>query len=1210
MDKVLRPERLETDPNSSTAAKEWLHWKRTFENFLIVLPQEGLDKFGVLTNFVSPMVFQYIEDCGDYTTAIATLEALFVKPKNEIYARYILATRCQHSGETLDEYLQVLKTLSKDCNFKNATAAQYRDESIRDAFITGLLSNSIRQRLLENKTLDLKTMFDQARSLESAMKSSESYIESQASFNAAVPVPQPVLEVPQSENLDPSSTAASLSESGPSCFFCGKNRHPRSKCPARDAMCLNCRKKGHFAKVCRGKTVTKITASTTQWSPILATVIPPRNSAPLSKSSAVVSINGLQVTALFDSGSSESFIHPNLIKKASLFIQPSSSTVFMATSELVTNATGYCRVNLEYQGRTYENLRLTVLPGLCADLILGLDFQSKHKTVVFNYGGPEPPLSVCGFSTLNIDPPEPFANLTADCYPVATKSRRYSQEDISFINREVERLLKEGIIEPSKSPWRAQVVVTKDENHRKRLAIDYSQTINKFTLLDAFPLPRIDELINEMAQYRVFSTVDLRSAYHQVPLKEEDKPYTAFEAKGCLYQFTRLPFGVTNGVACFQREMIKFVQEESLQATFPYLDNITICGKDQEDHDVNLKAFLEAAERKNITYNNDKSVFSTRCLSILGYRIEEGEIRPDPERFRSLRELPVPHNLKSMNRCLGLFSYYSRWIPAFSDRVKPLSNCKSFPLSQEAIEAFESLKTSIEKAVVIAIDESIPFEVETDASDVALAATLNQNGRPVAFFSRTLQGSELKHAAVEKEAQAIIEAVRHWRHFLTGRHFTLKTDQKSVSYMFDVHHKGKIKNDKIMRWKLELACYSFDIVYRPGKSNIPPDTLSRATCAMVSESLFHLHESLCHPGVTRLYHFVRSKNLPYSLDEIRKITSSCKICSECKPQFYRPERIHLIKATKPFERLNVDFKGPLPSSDKNRYFLHVIDEFSRFPFVFPCPDITAGTIIKCFTALFSLFGMPCYVHSDRGASFMSKELRTFLTEKGVATSRTTAYNPEGNGQVERYNNVIWKAIITCLKSKNLSVKHWQVVLSDALHSVRSLLCTATNETPHERFFGFPRRSSVGSSVPSWLLEPGPVLMKRQVRSSKTDPLVDEVELLQATPHYAHVRYPDGRETTVATKHLVVPRRQEQTYQQSVQSQSDFNFVSVPVATEEHTESKADDSPPIRASNEGPSNLVPDPQPPEPPSIDSVDRNEVQLPRRSTRIRRPVDRLNL
>ena len=249
-----------------------------------------------------------------------------------------------------------------------------------------------------------------------------------------------------------------------------------------------------------------------------------------------------------------------------------------------------------------------------------------------------------------------------------------------------------------------------------------------------------------------------------------------------------------------------------------------------------------------------------------------------------------------MSRCLGLFSYYSQWIPRFSDRIKPIASCKSFPLPPPAVKAFESLKKTIEDAVVMAIDETIPFEVETDASEVALAATLNQNGKPVAFFSRTLQGSELKHASIEKEAQAIIEAVRHWRHFLTGRHFILKTDQKSVSYMFDKHHRGKIKNEKFLRWRLELSCFSFDIVYCPSRDNIPADTLSRATCATAAEdSLFKLHEALCHPGVTRLNHFVRTKNLPYSLDEIKKMTSRCPVCCECKPQFHRPEKVPLSK---------------------------------------------------------------------------------------------------------------------------------------------------------------------------------------------------------------------------------------------------------------------------------------------------------------------------
>ena len=631
------------------------------------------------------------------------------------------------------------------------------------------------------------------------------------------------------------------------------------------------------------------------------------------------------------------------------------------------------------------------------------------------------------------------------------------------------------------------------------------------------------------------------------------------------------------------------VEENNLKAVFPYLDNITICGKDQEEHDYNLQNFLEVAKRKNICFNDDKSIFSTRRLPILGYVVEDGNISPDPERLRPLRELPVPHDSKSLNRCLGLFSYYSQWIPAYSDRIKPITSCKSFPLSEQAVEAFEGIKKTVEEAFVTAIDESIPFEVETDASDVALAATLNQKGRPVAFFSRTLQGSELKHASVEKEAQAIIESVRHWRHFLTGRHFTLITDQQSVSYMFDKCHKGKIKNDKIMRWKLELACYSFDIVYRPGKENIPPDTLSRATCAMVDEDpLFKLHTALCHPGVTRLNHYVRTKNLPYSLDDIKKMTSKCPVCCECKPQYHQPPKVPLIKATQPFERLNIDFKGPLPSYNGNKYFLNVIDEYSRFPFLFPCPDVSAPTVIKCFTTLFSIFGMPAYVHSDRGSSLISQELRNFLSEKGVATSRTTSYNPEGNGQVERYNGVLWKAILTCLKSKNLPVKRWQDVLPDVLHSIRSLLCTATNETPHERFLSFPRRSSSGASIPTWMSEPGPVLLKRHVRASKTDPLVDEVELLQANPHYAHVRYQDGRETTVATKHLA-PKGE-------VMSQ-----LPLSAKPTEESERCPSGSPSFVEIHEDVAQTPP-----------AVSEGPVEQPplRRSERVRRPVDKVNL
>ena len=218
--------------------------------------------------------------------------------------------------------------------------------------------------------------------------------------------------------------------------------------------------------------------------------------------------------------------------------------------------------------------------------------------------------------------------------------------------------------------------------------------------------------------------------------------------------------------------------------------------------------------------------------------------------------------------------------------------------------------------------------------------------------------------------------------------------------------------------------------------------------------------------------------------------------------------------------------------------LVAIDEFSRFPFAFPCRDVTAKTVISCLTELFCTFGVPGYVHSDRGSAFMSTELRKFLLSRNVATSRTTPYHPEGNSQCERLNFTLWKTVKLMLRTRNLREELWDQVLPEALHSVRSLLCTATNQTPHERFLSFERRSMLGRSLPPWLLTPGPVLVRRFVRN-KGDPLVDEAELLSANPHFSHIRYADGRETSVSTGDLApCPATQQENVQQSPNENGD------------------------------------------------------------------------
>ena len=195
------------------------------------------------------------------------------------------------------------------------------------------------------------------------------------------------------------------------------------------------------------------------------------------------------------------------------------------------------------------------------------------------------------------------------------------------------------------------------------------------------------------------------------------------------------------------------------------------------------------------------------------------------------------------------------------------------------------------------------------------------------------------------EATATIEVVWKWHHFLAGHHFTIVTDQKPVSFMFDNCKRIKVKNNKIQCWRLELALFSFsyDIKYRPGKENNAPDVLTRASCSAVPVcNLNMLHRDLCHPSVTHMLHFVQSKNLSFSTEDVKRVCSSCGICAELKPQFYCPKREVLIKATKPFECLSLDFKGLLPSQTRSTYLLVVVDEYSHL-----CPNMLLSTVIKC-----------------------------------------------------------------------------------------------------------------------------------------------------------------------------------------------------------------------------------------------------------------------
>ncbi|KRY22914.1 Retrovirus-related Pol polyprotein from transposon gypsy [Trichinella patagoniensis] len=518
---------------------------------------------------------------------------------------------------TVDPGIDLLKILRL---YLTASTFEYvQDCKTYDDAIT-----EIRTRLLEHSVISLQEAVNKAVALNSAKENAKLYTKSEPIINS-VSAADPGIEM--------TNTSAATKQE---CYFCGNRRHPRVNCPARNTTCNNCGKVGHFAKVCRS--ASKRTAFVS----VTSLVGSSSSSTATELKNAIVEakINGTNITALIDTGSSLSFIDERLSKTLQLKLLPADGKVLMASTSFQSRLTGYTIADIELHGFRYSNSKLHILPNACTDVIIGQDILQLHSNLTVSSGGPKAPLTICGLALAKIPAPSLFANLSTNCKPVAVKSRRYSVAEAKFINDEVRRLLAENIIEESCSPWRAQALVVTSDNHKKRMVIDYSQTINRFTLLDAYPLPKISDMVQAISKYRFFSTVDLKT-------------------DGRLYQFKRIPFGVTNGVACFQRVMDNILRVEKLKDTFVYVDNVTICGMNREEHDENLNRFREVAEKYNLTLNNDKCEFTKTQIKLLGHIIEQGTLKPDPERFKPLQQFPLPRNTASLRR-----KKYMPWLDA------------------------------------------------------------------------------------------------------------------------------------------------------------------------------------------------------------------------------------------------------------------------------------------------------------------------------------------------------------------------------------------------------------------------------------------------------------------------------------------------------------------------------------------------------------------
>ena len=251
--------------------------------------------------------------------------------------------------------------------------------------------------------------------------------------------------------------------------------------------------------------------------------------------------------------------------------------------------------------------------------------------------------------------------------------------------------------------------------------------------------------------------------------------------------------------------MNEIVIEENLTDTFPYLDYVIIDGETEKQYDNNVENFMRVVRERCLILNDSKTIRKVTKINTLRYYVGNGKIKPDPERMKPLQELPPPKDMSSLKRIRGMFAYYAKWIPDFSDKILPLVKANKFPLGEKALKAFNMQKYGLCKATLWAIVGNLLLQLDCDSLDYAISAELCQNGRPVAFMSKSLQASERGYSIGEKEALAIIEAVRKWKHLLSPNCFKLYTDTRSVSFTYDNRKQNEIKNAKINEWRMELG---------------------------------------------------------------------------------------------------------------------------------------------------------------------------------------------------------------------------------------------------------------------------------------------------------------------------------------------------------------------------------------------------------------------
>lgn len=584
----------------------------------------------------------------------------------------------------------------------------------------------------------------------------------------------------------------------------------------------------------------------------------------------------IDVVFLFDSGARTSIMSIKGMLKAT---ESSAGTIKGIGGEQKVGYPKNCVFTLNCdKNASYEHkIKPTEIPGESNLVILGVDFLSKFSCTEFDWNNSKirlgdqwiyynsplkeakfdisdnllPTEKQCLLDLINCyddlfvhDPKAPRKSClvphvidTGHTPPHKDKPRRYPQKWVPDMNSQLRGMLDNEIVRPSASPYSSNAVMITKKDDSLRFCVDF-RTLNDHTAKDTYPLPNVQDIIDNTRGSRYFSQVDLASGYWGIPIHEKDSEKTAFVMPNGKFEFVRMPFGLCNAQATFQRNMdgiVEEVKEQGCTGVAAYVDNIIVHSATFEEHIETLGELFAAMDQANLSLRADKCEFGKSSIRFLGFIIDGVEVKPDPENIDKVKLFPVPSTRKKLRRFLGLANFNRRFVKNYTMTVIPLNELTSDKVSyvweQKHQEAFDSIKDQLAAAQGLRLpDWSQDFHIRTDASDQAIGNVLFQIGQdgleyPLAYHSKALSLAEKKWTTTEKEMLAIVEATRKFAPYCANKiHF--HTDHLPLQYI----RKQKDPRGKIARWLCELENFCYEIHYIKGKDNWDADYLSRLEC--------------------------------------------------------------------------------------------------------------------------------------------------------------------------------------------------------------------------------------------------------------------------------------------------------------------------------------------------------------------------------------------